>query len=395
MNILFMLLLAVSLYAETHTSGKIQYNFSSISTDCKSFEEDEISQTLLQFNLDYNYKDIYIQITPMVNIFHTQNKFIQPNYYNTWDESELFLRSFYISYTDNEITFGVGLLPFSDSDTIKYNNNYTSNGEGIYMLNDNNLASVFLLWKHNNNRLITGIGTVDSLLPNGTYIADELKENSYTAFIIDTYTYNKFKFTNEFLYNSIYFEGVHTGDAYLLGSTIEYNDSEVSGVSIYTTIGASMYKNNSINAKQEIYKRFGIPEGTELLYPDSFAINDDTYYGQALLIGFRKDFDIFSEEFYINAEYFHTFNDWSSGNQGNVYSGKATQTFNIRDNSYYINAGYNYNRNLQIKLIYQYIELEESSRIGAPMTTTPNKNYIIPIDLTYTDILSINFSYRF
>jgi hypothetical protein len=301
------------------------------------------------------------------------------NFYDEVDDMDFFFRSLYISYDiTNEITIGAGVLPFSNSASSKYNYDYIQDGEGIYMLNDNALTSVFVKYKSGNSRTIFGIGAIDNIIvPSGDYIAEDLKENSYSIFLINNYNIGQFEIVNELLYNNVAYKGTSVAEVYLYGLNISYDDSDKSGLSIYGTIGGSLYKAHSGDAKNKILFDAGIPSYIPNMYPNNFSFEDETYYGAASALGFRYDFMLFRQEFFINPEWFHTFGDWNSGNQGNLYNGsKINQTFEIRDDSYYLGLGYVFTENLIFIGTYQYLKYEEDKKIGAPCDTISHDKYI-------------------
>ena len=407
-NILIILVFSILLNAkELNFSGILNTGYGG--SDAEIIGESEkyqhIVSTNIQLNVDYSYKKFNFQGTLFGYVYDMpgSDKAQIKNYYEPFKETDIFFRSLYMSYeATNELSIGIGILPFSNSTPTKYNNDYVQDGEGIYMLNDNNLASVFGLYKTNNSRTIFGLGTIDDILaPKGNYIDETLRQGgSYTAFLINTYkATDKITITSELLYNRMTYEKIKIADVYLGGIATVYDDSEVSGWSFYNVIGASIYKNNNIAAKEEIFEhtlKDKAEYGDYIMaqYPNNFAIEKDTYYGGAMLWGGRKDFSIARNDFFVSAEWFHTFGDWSSGNQGNIYLCQDNQIFNVRDNSYYAVFGWIINSSSLVRLSYTYLEFDESGVIGAPAKTVPTEDYI-GCPVKNVQIIRAIYSYKF
>jgi len=379
--------------------GHAEKNFSN-----KENETKEIYTSNLQLNADYETNDFYFQSTLFGYVYTMPNnqKAHLINYHDGYEKQDVFFRSLYGSYKINQnLSVGAGYLAFSNSTPSKYNNDYIQDGEGIYMLNDNTLAAVFAVYKEGNSRTIVGIGTIDETFINtGMYIDDALRQGgAYTIFAINTYKYERFTFTSEFLYNSLTYEKKDLSDIYQVGFATAWDDSENSGWSLYNVLGASIYDNHNEDAKEEIFKNVLGPKakyGDYIMakYPNNFAIENKKYYGAAMLWGFRKDFDIDRQEFFVTAEWFHTFGDWTSGNQGNIYLCQDNQVFNIRDDSYYATLGYIINDQATVKFVYTYSEYNEKGKIGAPASTVDTEDYIGP-QINKIEIIRFIFSYKF
>jgi len=370
----------------------------------KENETKEIFTSNLQLNADYENDDFYFQSTLFGYAYTMPNneKAHLMNYHDEYEKQDVFFRSLYGSYKINQnLSVGVGYLAFSNSTPSKYSNDYIQDGEGIYMLNDNTLAAAFAVYKEGNSRTIVGIGTIDeTFIDTGMYIDDALRKGgAYTIFAINTYNYEKFTFTSEFLYNSLTYEKKDLSDVYQFGFATAWDDSDNSGWSFYNVLGASIYDNHNEDAKEAIFKNVLGPKakyGDYIMakHPDNFAIENKKYYGAAMLWGFRKDFEIGRQEFFTTAEWFHTFGDWSSGNQGNIYLCQDNQVFNVRDDSYYVTLGYIINDQATVRLAYTYSEYDEKGKIGAPSSTVDTEDYIGP-QINKIEIMRIMFSYKF
>lgn len=399
-------LLASSLVASDFSaSGKLSFWYASYDKQIQTGEtkEQNLYITNLQINTDYKKDNFYFQSTIFGYIYETQEnkQMSNTNYYKPFDKSDIFFRSLYMSYNINQnLTIGAGVLPFSNSAPIKYTDDYIQDGEGINILNNNTLTSIFIKYEIGNSRTIVGIGTIDDILVNtGNYVDEVLEEDSYTVFIINTYNYNKFELISEALYTDMSYEGIAISEIYLLGFNFAWDDSEDSGLSLYGSVGLSLYDNHNTEAKNRIFTnalKENAPYGDYIMSknPDSFAIENKKYYGGSHLFGARKDFSISTQEFFVNAEWFHTYGDWSSGNQGNIYFPKNNQMYSIRDDSYYINTGWVINDNTQLRLVYSYLEFKETGKIGGLMSTVPTKDYISEA-FTKVEIIRVIFTYKF
>jgi len=407
-SVLIILAFSALIYAEgVKFSGILNTGYGRSNTKIVDVgtENQHIISTNMQLNMDYSYEKINFQGTLFGYAYDmpSDDKAQIKNYYEPFDQLDIFFRSLYVSYeATNSLSIGVGILPFSDSTPTKYNNDYVQDGEGIYALNDNNLASIFGLYKTNSSQTIFGLGTIDDLLvPKGNYIDETLRQGgSYTTFLINTYkATDKITVTSELLYNRITYEKIKISDAYLGGIASIYDNSEVSGWSFYNVLGISIYKNNNVAAKEEIFKHTlkGKAEYGDYMmskYPNNFAIEKGTYYGAAMLWGGRKDFSISKDDFFISAEWFHTFGDWSSGNQGNIYLCQDNQIFNIRNDSYYGVFGWIINANSLVRLSYTYLEFDESTVFGTLPKTVPTEDYI-GYQAKEAHIIRAIYSYKF
>lgn len=395
-----------------NVSGKVMSYYSSVLYDKAdgSSNTEDIYYVSTQLNLDYSYDGFYFQATPYVYTMDTSSgdKIKNVTMGEPYDKNRLFFRSLYMSYTHGDWTFGAGILPFSNSVPMKYSDNSIQDGVGLNTLNDNDLSAVFGIYKTENSKTIFGVGTMEELIaPTGEYISENLKEDTNIYFIINTYEQDKWTFTNQLMYVDMKYNKEDLSEVFLYGLGVSWDDTAESGLVVYNVAGASMYKNNSINAKDEIYTELfsenqygldGITYGNmvEATYPDSFAINDETYYGASNLLGFRYEMDHLPLETFINVEWFHTFGDWSSGNQGNLYNGKINQGFNIRDNAYYINYGILTSKNSLLRFTYSYLEFEEFGKIGAPASTLSAEDFLggKPVRKKL-EAIHVIFTYRF
>jgi len=402
--------LSLNLYANNFVfSGKFQSNYSSMKreTPYKKPPKDlkGMINTNLQLSTDYNGDNFNFQSS--VYMYHTKiignaPRVTNQNYIKGFKNDDIIFRSLYLSYkTTENLSLGLGILPFSNSATTEFNADYTEDGEGIYMLNDSILTAVFGVYKTENSKTTFGIGTFDDLiLPTGLYINEGLSDGgSFTYFAINELKYNKFKIMNEFLSLHLVYRKKSLADAFNIGTSVIYDDSENSGFSVYGVVGASVYANHNKDAKEAVYKDALGPKAPygdfiKAKYPNNFAFDNKTYYGAATLLGIRKDFSLFREDFFINAEWFHTFNDWISGNQGNIYFPKNTQMANIRNDSYFLNLGYNINNFNTIRMSYSILEFNEEGKIGNPADTLPSEDYI-GISIKKASIFRLVYDFKF
>jgi len=238
------------------------------------------------------------------------------------------------------------------------------------------------------------------LVPTGTYITKNIKySESYTAFLINDIKLNKFKITNEILYNYLKYKTKKLSDVIIMGTSIVYDDSQDSGWSLYTNLGLSIYMNDNKDSKETIYKavlkdKAAYGDYIKAQNPDSFLFDNKTYYGGASLLGFRKDFDFMRNEFFINAEWFHVYNHWSSGNQGNLYTPKNNEALNVRDDSYYLNGGYVVNDSSLIRATYTIMDISERGKIGTPAVAIPVEDFLSP-SIKKITMFRIIFTHRF
>ena len=271
------------------------------------------------------------------------------------------------------------------------------------MLNNDSLTDFLIRYKKETSYTIFGIWTLEniSVIPDGNYIDSSLKKDERTFFLIHRNNFEKFENTFEILYNEMKYERKSLASIILLGANFSYDDSEDSGLSIYSSFGVSSYINHNEGAKKEIFKNIlnkNVNEGNALIsqFHDSFCFDKNkVYYGGATLFGIRKDFDLFMTDFFVNAEWFHTFGDWSSGNQGTPYDKKINQTFNIIDNSYNAILGWQINSSSLLRIEYTYLEYLKTGKIGAPAITVDNKKFISPNQIRKVEMFQLFYNYTF
>jgi len=389
-----------------NVSGKVMAYYTNVNHDMtdETKTDSEIYYISTQLNIDYTYENFYFQATPYVYTYDTDSGEKIENLTNTspYDKSAIFFRSLYMSYTFDAWTFGIGVLPFTNSMPMKFSDDSIQDGVGLNTLNDNAIMSVFGIYSTENSKTIFGAGTLDQkLIKTGNYISEDLREDTEIYFIINTYEHDKWIFTNELMYVDMKYDKMDLSEIYMYGIGVSWDDTEDSGLVVYNVAAASMYKNNSSNAKNEIYSNvFGSVAKGEYLesaFPDSFAMNTETYYGASNLLGIRYEMDFLPLETFINFEWFHTMGDWTSGNQGNIYNGKINQMFNIRDNAYYVNYGILTSKNSLLRFTYSCLEFDEFGKVGAPASTVPAENFLGGNKAVRTNIQAIHviFTYKF
>lgn len=402
-SILFMLIPFILFAEDMDVSGKFNARYGvhqqqEYENEGIKYNTDALIITTLQFNIDYNDGLMSFQATPFFSLYGTNSgsDYKNNNLPVPYDKGEVFFKSLYASYGEPYFKVGAGVLPLTDSEPSKFNDDYIQEGEGISMLNETPLTSVFVKSEYQNLKFIAGLGTLEELvIPVGTYIGEALLDNSEVIFAIVTADFDKLNITAEYLHNDLKFYGNEDlGVLQNIGMSFSYDDSLHSGFSLYGTIGGSAYENKSIDAKDAILTKYSIPDVAVQYYPESFAFNNDTYYGAAGMLGFRQDFDCKNVETFINFEYFHTFGDWSSGNLGNFYTGKNNMMLSVRDDSYYANFGYIMNENTMLRLTWQYAEFDEEGKIGAPASTIKTQDYFGK-KLGTTSEVNLNLNIKF
>ena len=354
-----------------------------------------INYNSLQIGFDYSNENFYFSVTPYAYKYFTESdqEFKNPNFVYPFKNNDFFFRSLYMSYTLDKLTFGIGILPLSNSFPIKYTNDYYQDGDGLNTMNDVDPLAVFIKYQFNDsNKLLIGAALADTgFIPTGHYTNIHNTKNTNGLFIIQNLLHDKFEIINEFIYRNVYYEGIHSGDVYSYGSGVSWDDSEYSGWTFYDVINFSLYKNNTIAVKSQMLSN--IPPAALTAYPDSFAFDNNTYTGGANLLGLRKDFDLFNIDSFINLEWFHVFGDWTSANRGALYNSNYNQVSNIRHNSYFINYGIRLSELSTLKLSYTYLEFDEALNIGAP-SSTPLANSFGP-QRSHTQITKLTFTYKF
>ncbi|MEA1954867.1 MAG: hypothetical protein U9N02_00045 [Campylobacterota bacterium] len=404
--IFLVLIFIISIFANENDEqnwnyfGEFQTYFAKIDKSNEHPQVKNYSELLnynsIQLNIDYYNDGFYFSVTPYAYTYYTESdeKIKSANFPEPFQVSDFFFRTFYMSYTMDKLTYGAGVLPLSNSFPMQYTSDYYQDGEGLSIVSDIDPLGFFIKYRFNDtNKIFAGIGLLDtSFVPAGNYLNEHQRDDSYGIFLTQKITYDKFKIINDFKYSNIMYNGVQAGKFYNLGSGISWNDSEHSGWTLYNVLAFSLYENNTIAVRDEILSDIGLA-GVPTQFASSFVFDDKTYTGAANLFGFRKDLDIFSFDSFINFEWFHTFNDWISGNKGSLYNSNFNQLSNIRNNSYFINYGVRINELTTLKLNYAYLEFKEIVNIGAPSSTPVKES--IGSQRSSKEIVKLSFSYKF
>ena len=375
----------------------------------KGKNSEQIYAQTLQLNIDYNNGNFHFQATPFAYKYGTNSN--EPIKYRNWaapyDSYDVWFRSLYATYTVGNWSIGAGVLPFSNSSPTKFNDDYIEDGEGVLLINDSVLTSVFVVHRYGNSKTIFGAGTPYHLIVNtGNYIDPTLREDAYSIFLINTYKIEKWEIISEYLYNDIRYNQKQLAEDHLIGATISWDDSENSGLSLYGTAAGCFWDGKQSNSKDEIYNTYfsdndyGLPasyygEIVKSKYPDNFALEDQKSYGAAHMLGVRQDFDIGTKEFFINAEWMRTYGNYISGNQGTFYLGKNNQFYNIRDNSYYIQVGWIVNENLRFRLSHEMVEMKREGKIGNPGLTVPVEQSLRAEKINRINVTNLIMTYKF
>jgi hypothetical protein len=353
----------------------------------------------LQFYVDYFKDGFYFSATPYAYAYNTKSgsKLSNSNYSKPCDNENFFFRSLYMSYSPNDnLSFGVGVLPLSNSFPMQYTSDYYQDGEGLTIINDMDPLAAFIKYRFSDsNRIIVGFGSTDTyIIPSGRYINEHLEEDTYSLFLTQTITYDKFKIINDFKYSNVKYNNSDMGKLYNAGTGIAWDDSEYSGYTFYNIFALSLYDSNAKNVESLLLA--DNPAFTPAVissYPSFFAFSNDTYKGAANLFGFRKDIDILNFESFINIEWFHTFGDWASMNKGSPYNSNCNHMSNIRDDSYFINYGIRINELSTLQINYTYIEFDEIQNVATPSSTPVTESY--GPQRSSSRLLKVSFSYKF
>jgi hypothetical protein len=96
---------------------------------------------------------------------------------------------------------------------------------------------------------------------------------------------------------------------------------------------------------------------------------------------------------FINFEWFHTFGDWVSGNQGAPYTSNCNKMYNIRNNSYFVNYGIRLSKEQMITFSYSYLEFDDLQKIGSIDNVSPDD--YIGVKRINASIGKIEYTYKF
>ncbi len=127
--------------SKINVSGKFMTYYSTVDTKHtdNTMAHNDMLYGSLQLNIDYENDGFYFQATPYIYEMRSDKPLRNPTRYDELDESEFFFRSLYMSYTIENWTAGIGVLPFSNSFPMKYSDSTYQDGEGLNTINDNDL----------------------------------------------------------------------------------------------------------------------------------------------------------------------------------------------------------------------------------------------------------------
>ena len=371
--------------------------------------KNDVATQMIQLNIDYDIDNWHFQATPFGYIYNVKGKdtIKNPNFRDPYPTTDWWFRSLYFTYTWDKLSLGAGVLPFSNTAPTKFNDDFVEDGEGVLLINDSVLTAVFGIYKDGNYRTIFGIGSPDELIvDNGNYVDNHLREDGFSVFLINTFKEDKLEVTSQFIWNSVEYDGVKFLDNTNIGVNVSWDDSVDSGWSFYGSLAGSEYRSDARKAEKEIYNvvfkdnpygMSGLQYGrlVESLYPENFGMDKQKLYGAASLLGFRKDFNIGKEDFFVNGEWTHMYGDYLSGSQGSFYTAKNNQVASIRDDAYYIQLGYIFNNDLRFRVSYTVVEIEETGIIGAPAATIPTSQTVRPEKVDKVETINFIMTYKF
>jgi hypothetical protein len=332
---LIILFFCLSLKAEYNFSGNVD---TYLAWAEMGEENDYITMTTTQINNDYAYNNFIFQSTLNAYKYKRNDgtKISSNSIDEYFPEEKISFRSLYIGYSDNTKTFGVGIIPLSQTNYSTTSSDLVEKGNGMMIINEIDLFGVFYKIKNNNNNSLFIIAKDNEKLPVDTFNNSHRRDNEYLFYMFD-YALDNSKYSFEYSYSKHYEQGIYTGNLNIVGLEYLYKNDKT-GVLFKSEVGYSIYNNNSYNIKDICY--------TDT--PETSYDKNKNYYGQSLLLGFRKDFNIFLKDAFVYVEYFKPFNNWFSLNNGSLQENSYNAVFNVGEYSSIISFGYNINKNLLV-----------------------------------------------
>ena len=394
----FMLVILITISASADFSNTNVLNFYNIHIHGGKTNNEKVSNTLnyisIEPTVNYSTDNYWFVFTPIFYKYDTLdgNELVHHNFNKKWKKQNAFIRSLYMSYTDKNMIYGVGFIPFSNSFPMEYTKDLYSDGEGLSTISDHNPLSAFVKIIDDKNSYLLSVNHTGKDYPVGNYMPETLKGSSGIR-LMHTYIDTKIKVINEFSAVYLTFEGEHYAKQYNIGTGLSYDDSSDSGWIVYDVFGLSLMDSKMSRIKNRVLDAKEIPQSALTTHPESFDFEDKKIYGASNLFGIRKDFDIFRYDMFLNFEWFHTFNDWTSGNFGNLYNSNWTQTWNIRNDSFFFNYGLTVTKNLFFSMSYAISNCGGAIKTGNPTETDP-KNVYSP-RMEHSNVYRFNLKYRF
>ena len=335
MKILSILLMSVMLYASQSHTGKLSLYLTNVDAGGKIFN---VVLSSVQLNNDFWFDNYYLEsaftaysyaVKPSVKIYNQSNN-------SYFKQANVGVRSLYISRKMNNITVGAGILPLSQSFYSKTSSDFVKEGEGLTLLQDIDLPGLFLKYNEGNN--INNSNKIYTILifskdnknvPTNKYKNKHKRNNDY-IFLINSISHKKFRFISEVIFSKEYYDKNYLGNSYVAGTSINYDDTEYSGINLYAVIGASKYKK---------------------------------YNGWSFVVGARKDFDIFKKDMFVHEEFFKPFDHWYSHNSGNLQENNYNEVYNIYNFSTTSTLGIQLRDNVLLTLDYSYSTIKRFNEI--------------------------------
>ena len=299
-----------------NTSGKLVYFLSEMQIKDKS---DNINLISSQINNDIYYDDIYFEsaITAYAYESKSGNRIYNCSIGEAFEKFDISLRSFYISKRLENISFGLGIVPLSQASYTKYSSNMVKQGDGLSILHNIDLLSLYYKTYNDKGSFNVVFSKDYDWVPTNLYTPKTERNSTYMFFINE---YNNV--ITEFVYN-------------------RHNDKKLNLIGI----GYSKCINST-----NLYGSFGYSKTTI----------EKSYYGSAIELGIRRDFDIGFRDSFINFEFFKTFNDWNSLNKGSLIENNYNTIFNNKE-SYISTVGINVNKDLLISIDFSHSETLKNS----------------------------------
>jgi len=350
------------------------------------------------------YIDKYLFIASGISVFDNDKEI--PNdrtgdFYLNQSKSGIIIEKLYgqllLYKSDNKISLVYGVIPLSGGNFKKFSRYNEERGNGLFTLINLSLKGGFLVCSNEHYNLRIGQAKWDDSFYNDENLAKN-NEGSNGTFIFYDYTIGKHLIELNYIQAEFKKDNYKIGNDTLYGLGYSYDDSEVTGWSIYTILGYSSFKSNTYDWLENSGKYNDNTIKTIKMVnkykPDEYNFNNDKWYGYSILLGIKKLMDLKGKDVTLGLEYYKASNNWVSMNIGTVNSGNSYGYWKHRGgNTIKIYNDIYLMKNFIIHTDYTYSYNLKSAKLGSIADTSNNSN--IKDLYKKENILSFELIYKF
>jgi hypothetical protein len=292
------------------------------------------------------YINKYINISGELGAYYYGQVFATTTHHHKSDEHMLTLNELLLNISPiKDLTYSIGQIPAQDGAGTSIRSNELKKSDFLYTIIDNSGQGQFIRYKLQDSKynFRISIGEIESdryPLDNDIRFSDKLKGTNGIYYLMG-FKLDKFEFILNRAEMDLRFKGIDALDVNVNALGITYDDSDESGIMLYTILGQSKTTNNQIM----IDTPFG-----KMPYTGTFGEK-----GTSKLFGIKYKFSYIKNEYYVGAEYLNQSKYWSGLAYGDPYSPSGNGDLGVIKTIY---AGMDYSSKLNILVQYQKKHLD-------------------------------------